>query len=79
MGIERLAGPLLEILKAGATLVDAGDKIAAGSAIFSAAKEAFRTISDALSDDDQAALQARLDALAERVNAHAAATAASLD
>lgn len=78
MDIQKLAGDLLGIVKAAAPLVGLGEEVAAAEELLTRAKSAFDTIKAALTSDDQAALQTALDALAERVNAHADRTAASL-
>ena len=76
--VERLAGQILEIAKAAAPLVGASDELEAGMNLLAAAKGAFRTIKDALDPSKAAEVEARLDALADRVNAHAERTKSSL-
>ena len=75
---NRLAGQLLRIAKSAAPLVGASDELEAGMELLAATKGAFRTIKDALDPAKRAELETNLDALADRVNAHAERTKAAL-
>lgn len=78
MDIKKLAGDLLGIVKAAAPLVGLSEEVAAAEAILNSAKSAYDNIKGALDPGQQAEIEAGLDALAERVNAHATATKGSL-
>lgn len=74
MDIAKLAGDLIGIVKAAAPLVGLSEEVAAAEALVKSIKGAVDTVKGSLDPDHQAELEAGLDALAERVNAHATAT-----
>lgn len=74
MNWNKLADELLGIVKATAPLVGLSEEVAAAEALLNHAKGAFDTIKDALDPGKREELEANLDALAIRVNAHAEAT-----
>jgi len=78
MNWNKLADDLLGIVKATAPLVGLSDEVAAAEALLASAKGAYSTIKDALDPAKAAEIEAGLDALAERVNAHAERTKDSL-
>ncbi len=78
MDIEKLARDLLGIVKAAAPLVGLADEMAAAETLVKAVEAAVDTIKDAVDPDQRHELEANLDALAARVNAHADRTAGSL-
>jgi hypothetical protein len=78
MDIEKLAGDLIGIVKAAAPLVGLSDEFAAAEALVKSVKGAVDTVKGSLDPDHQAELEAGLDDLADRVNAHAERTKGSL-
>lgn len=78
MDYAKLARDLLGIVKGAAPLVGLGEEVEAAERVIASATSAYETIRDAISSDDRAALEAGLEELAARVNAHADRTAQSL-
>lgn len=78
MDWNRLADELIGIVKAAAPLVGLSEEVAAAEALIAATRGAYDTIKDALDPAKAAEVEAGLDALAARVNAHADRTASSL-
>lgn len=78
MDLYKLAGDLIGIVKAAAPLVGLGEEVEAAETLLKSAKGAFETIKDAIDPDQRHELEAGLDALAAKVNAHADLTASSL-
>ena len=78
MDWNKLADELLGIVKATAPLVGLAEEVAAAETLLNHAKGAYDTIKDALDPSKAAEVEAGLDALAARVNAHADRTASSL-
>lgn len=78
MDIAKLAGDLIGIVKAAAPLVGLAEEVEAAEALVKSIKGAVDTVKGSLDPDHQAELEAGLDALAERVNAHADRTKGSL-
>lgn len=78
MDFEKLADDLLGIVKAAAPLVGLSDEVAAAEALVKSIKGAVDTVKGSLDPDQRHELEAGLDALAGRVNAHADRTKASL-
>lgn len=74
MNWNKLADELLGIVKATAPLVGLSEEVAAAETLLNHAKGAFDTIKDALDPGKREELEANLDALAIRVNAHAEVT-----
>lgn len=78
MDFTKLAGDLLGIVKAAAPLVGLGEEVAAAEALVKSIKGAVDTVKGSLDPDHLHELEAGLDALADRVNAHADRTKNSL-
>ena len=78
MDIAKLAGDLIGIVKAAAPLVGLSEEFEAAEALVKSIKGAVDTVKGSLDPGQQAELDAGLDALAERVNAHAERTKGSL-
>ena len=78
MDFAKLADDLLGIVKAAAPLVGLSEEVEAAERLLSSATSAYETIKDALGSDDRDALESGLNALADRVNAHAERTKDSL-
>lgn len=78
MDFAKLADDLLGIVKAAAPLVGLSEEVAAAESLFNSVKGAVDTVKGALDPDKRAELEAGLDALAARVNAHAERTKDSL-
>lgn len=78
MDIEKLAGDLIGIVKAAAPLVGLSEEVAAAEALVKSIKGAVDTVKGSLDPDQRHELEAGLDALAAKVNAHADRTANSL-
>lgn len=78
MDFAKLADDLLGIVKAAAPLVGLSEEVAAAESIVKSAKGAYETIKDALDPAKQAEVESGFEAFAQRVNAHADRTAASL-
>lgn len=78
MNWNKLADDLLGIVKAAAPLVGLSDEVEAAERLLESAKGAYSTIKDALDPVKAAEVEAGLDALADRVNAHAERTKSSL-
>lgn len=78
MDFGKLAGDLLGIVKAAAPLVGLGEEVAAAESLLASVKSAVDTIKGSLDPDQRDELEAGLDALAIRVNAHAERTKNSL-
>lgn len=74
MDFEKLADDLLGIVKAAAPLVGLSDEVAAAEELFTSIKGAVDTVKGSLDPDKRDELEAGLDALALRVNAHAERT-----
>lgn len=78
MDFEKLAGDLIGIVKAAAPLVGLSDEVSAAEALVKSIKGAVDTVKGSLDPDQRHELEAGLDALSERVNAHAERTKSSL-
>ena len=78
MDFTKLAVDLIGIVKAAAPLVGLKDEVAAAEALVKSIKGAVDTVKGSLDPDARHELEAGLDALAERVNAHADRTKDSL-
>lgn len=78
MDFTKLAGDLLGIVKAAAPLVGLGEEVAAAEALVKSIKGTVDTVKGSLDPDQLHELEAGLDALADRVNAHADRTKNSL-
>lgn len=74
MDFEKLADDLIGIVKAAAPLVGLSDEVAAAEALIKSIKGAVDTVEGALDPDQRHELEAGLDALADRVSAHAERT-----
>lgn len=78
MDIAKLACDLIGIVKAAAPLVGLSEELEAAEALVKSIKGAVDTVKGSLDPGRQAELEAGLDALADRVNAHAERTKGSL-
>jgi len=78
MDWNKLANDLIGIVKATAPLVGLSDEVAAAETLLASVKAAVDTIKGSLDPDKRHELETNLEALAERVNAHADRTAQSL-
>lgn len=78
MDFEKLADDLLGIVKAAAPLVGLSDEVAAAETLVKSIKGAVDTVKGSIDPDKRHELEAGLDALALRVNAHADRTKGSL-
>jgi len=78
MDIAKLAGDLIGIVKAAAPLVGLSEEVEAAEALVKSIKGAVDTVKGSLDPGQQEELEAGLDALADRVNAHAERTKGSL-
>ena len=74
MDIKALAKNLLNIAEKAAPLVGLGEEVEAGKALIEAVRDTIAGVKEDFDNEDQAALQSSLDALVERVNAHANST-----
>ncbi len=79
INLKQLANNLLAIAERVAPLVGLDDEFQSGKQLFEAVKQTIDDVKHDLASDDQDALQASLDALVARVNAHADKTIKSLD
>lgn len=78
MDIAKLAGDLISIVKAAAPLVGLSEEVEAAESLVKSIKGAVDTVKGSLDPGQQVELEAGLDALADRVNAHAERTKGSL-
>lgn len=78
MNWNKLADDLIGIVKAAAPLVGLSEEVEAAERLLESAKGAYSTIKDALDPSKAAEVEAGLDGLADRVNAHAEAVKAKL-
>ena len=79
INLKQLANNLLAIAERVAPLVGIAAEFQSGKQLFEAVKQTIHDVKHDLASDDQDALQASLDALVARVNAHADKTIKSLD